>query len=208
MAALCTPCICAQPERARGERGEPERCLGVRRSQDFFNHVLEQHARLYPGNELDTPPPSLVTGVPTTENCAHGEGRRMMYFHGTDDFVCPYEGTGPEWYDPPREETARRWARHNRCANEDPEIEQVSELAQRWVWSGCTAPTEYYKIEDFGHTWPGCAQPRLLPRLFQGRFLLLLRRRQLAQKQRRGCAEGRCQCVQVAWGEPLWDRGE
>ena len=83
----------------------------------------------------------------------------MMYFHGTDDFVCPYEGTGPEWYDPPREETARRWARHNRCANEDPEIEQVSELAQRWVWSGCAAPTEYYKIEDFGHTWPGCAQP-------------------------------------------------
>ena len=160
---------------------------------------------LYPGNELDTPPPSLVTGAPTTENCAHGEGRRMMYFHGTDDFVCPYEGTGPEWYDPPREETARRWARHNRCSNEDPEIEQVSELAQRWVWSGCTAPTEYYKIEDFGHTWPGCAQPRLLPRLFQGRFLLLLRRRQLAQKQRRGCAEGRCQCVQVAWGEPLWD---
>ena len=78
--------------------------------------------------ELDTPPPSLVTGEPTTENCAHGEGRRMMYFHGTDDFVCPYEGTGPEWYDPPREETARRWARHNRCANEDPEIEDKVEL--------------------------------------------------------------------------------
>ena len=81
----------------------------------------------------------------------------MVYFHGTDDFVCPYEGTGPEWYDPPREETARRWGRHNNCSNEDPEIEQVSELAQRWVWSGCAAPTEYYKIEDFGHTWPGCA---------------------------------------------------
>ena len=25
----------------------------------------------------------------------------MMYFHGTDDFVCPYEAQG-EWYDPPR----------------------------------------------------------------------------------------------------------
>eukprot|EP01043_Picozoa_sp_COSAG02_P011194 COSAG02_NODE_408_length_22892_cov_35.212785_20_plen_270_part_00 len=67
------------------------------------------------GFELDTPPPSLVTGVPTIEDCAHAQGRRLIYFHGTDDNVCPYDGTGPCWYDPPREETARRWARHNHC---------------------------------------------------------------------------------------------
>ena len=119
----------------------------------------------------------------------------MMYFHGTDDFVCPYEGTGPEWYDPPREETARRWARHNRCANEDPEIEQVSELAQRWVWSGCTAPTEYYKIEDFGHTWPGCAQPPSLPiPPLPGQILS-------SPLVAAACAEAEQGCIRIAEGD-------
>lgn len=41
------------------------------------------------------------------------------------------------------------------CHAEEPTIEQLTELTERWTWSGCSAPTEYYKIEDFGHVWPG-----------------------------------------------------
>ena len=58
----------------------------------------------------------------------------------------------------------------------------------------------YYKIEDFGHTWQ--VRARLLPRLFLGDSSSTL-----GDTSRRGCAEG-CQCVRVAWGEPLWDRGK
>jgi|AACY02.17.fsa_nt_gi Poly(3-hydroxybutyrate) depolymerase len=76
---------------------------------------------------------------------------------GTEDRVCPYEGDGPCWFDPHREEIAQRWARHNRCAGEWAE-EQVSELAFKYSWPAgeCDlAETVFYKLEDFGHSWPG-----------------------------------------------------
>jgi len=41
---------------------------------------------------LDTPPPSFVTESPTTENCAHGQPRRFIYFHGTEVRNTPFLG--------------------------------------------------------------------------------------------------------------------
>ena len=58
---------------------------------------------------LDAPPRSFVTGEPTTQDCAHGQPRRFIYFHGTEDTVCPYEGDCSDWKEPPREECAQRW---------------------------------------------------------------------------------------------------
>eukprot|EP01051_Picozoa_sp_SAG22_P005575 SAG22_NODE_335_length_12071_cov_5.268771_9_plen_1174_part_00 len=114
---------------------------------------------------LDTPPPSFVTGSPTAQNCAHGQPRRFIYFHGTEDTVCPYLGdcSPSDWYEPPREECAQRWGRHNQCtvgSGYDWQEEQLTELAFRYSWpSACPSDsageTVFYKIRDFGHEWPG-----------------------------------------------------
>jgi poly(3-hydroxybutyrate) depolymerase len=83
---------------------------------------------------LNAPPDSFATGEPTTHNCAHGQPRRYIYFHGTEDSVCPYLGDCSCWKEPPREECAHRWGRHNLCTTGtgyDWTEEQVSQTGAR-----------------------------------------------------------------------------
>ena len=85
---------------------------------------------------LDTPPDSFVTGEPSTLNCAHGQPRRFIYFHGTEDNVCPYLGDcSGGWFEPPREECAQRWGRHNGCtagSGYDWAEEQLTDLSFKY----------------------------------------------------------------------------
>jgi polyhydroxybutyrate depolymerase len=81
-----------------------------------------------------------------------------MYFHGTEDRVCPYEGSGSPWFDPPAEDLAKRWAKHNKCSGEWVE-EIVSAEVVRYTWAECEAETEFYKIVGGGHQWPGTSWP-------------------------------------------------
>ncbi len=113
-----------------------------------------ENGGFYNGNNMGTPPVSFITGMPTAENCAHGQGRPLMYFHGTADRLCPYAGSGSPWFDPPAEDLAKRWARHNKCTGDWIEEMLTSEVV-RYTWTDCAAKTEFYKIVGGGHQWPG-----------------------------------------------------
>ena len=86
------------------------------------------------------------------------------------DNVCPYLGdcSNAGWFEPPREECAQRWGRHNGCSatgsGSDWQEEQLTELSFKYSWpaacgSGSQGETVFYKIEDFGHVpAPNCNQ--------------------------------------------------
>ena len=88
------------------------------------------------------------------EECGAAPPRPMIYFHGSDDFVVPIDGSGPPWNDPPVPEAMQRWASHNGCEGA-PEESRISEEVLRYRWRGCDASTEWYLVEGGGHTWPG-----------------------------------------------------
>jgi polyhydroxybutyrate depolymerase len=48
------------------------------------------------------------------------------------------------------------WARHNGCDGE-PTTEDIASDVEKRTWNGCdsAADTDFYVIEDGGHTWPG-----------------------------------------------------
>lgn len=86
--------------------------------------------------------------------CGDAPARPMVYFHGSDDFVVPFAGSGDPWNDPPVPELMQNWAEHNGC---DPERieERISPEVLRYSWNGCEASVEWYLVEGGGHTWPG-----------------------------------------------------
>lgn len=88
--------------------------------------------------------------------CVGAPARPYIYFHGTDDFVCPIDGSGPPWNDPPVADVMGSWAAHNGC-DPVPLEETISDEVVRYVWQNCDASTEWYKVIGGGHTWPGAA---------------------------------------------------
>jgi polyhydroxybutyrate depolymerase len=100
----------------------------------------------------------------TPEACGEAGPTPYVYFHGTDDPVVPYYGNG-EPDAPPGPGSAQYnvqlWADHNNCEPE-PETTDLSAEVTRFTWSGCDAPTSFYRINGGGHTWPGGVDvPRL-----------------------------------------------
>jgi hypothetical protein len=93
------------------------------------------------------------------------------------DNVCPYLGdcSNAGWFEPPREECAQRWGRHNGCSatgsGSDWQEEQLTELSFKYSWpaacgSGSQGETVFYKIEDFGHVpAPNCNQIKYIQQL-------------------------------------------
>jgi polyhydroxybutyrate depolymerase len=75
-------------------------------------------------------------------------------FHGDLDRVCPIEGSGHPWYDPPVFETMRQWAIHN-GHRPAPSERHISAEVTRYEWAGGDAKTVYYVCAGGGHTWPG-----------------------------------------------------
>ena len=64
------------------------------------------------------------------EECGAAPPRPMIYFHGSDDFVVPIDGSGPPWNDPPVPEAMQRWASHNGCEGA-PEESRISDEAEK-----------------------------------------------------------------------------
>jgi para-nitrobenzyl esterase len=95
-----------------------------------------------------------VTYAYYSAECAEADPVPVIYFHGSEDQVVPFAGSGTPWLDPPVPELMQRWARHNGCQG-DADIQQITPSVVKQSWSGCAAATEWYLIEGGGHTWPG-----------------------------------------------------
>lgn len=95
--------------------------------------------------------------------CADAPPAPLIYFHGTDDKVVPYEG-GSVAGSPrgsitrrvaPVDQTMADWANHNGCSPE-PTTTEIGDTTNI-VWGNCTAnaTVDFYRVNDGGHTWPG-----------------------------------------------------
>ncbi|NQX90396.1 MAG: hypothetical protein HRT77_17280, partial [Halioglobus sp.] len=88
------------------------------------------------------------------QECRHAPSAPMLYFHGTDDVVVPFEGSSAPWFDPPVPQLMADWAAHNGC-NDIPQEERVAYDVLRYTFTACDAPVSWYLVEGGGHTWPG-----------------------------------------------------
>lgn len=118
---------------------------------------------------------AAIAGVEYNEPC-DGPAVPVIAFHGVKDPIVPFEGGGlnsvriadtyfyrgtvPVGTATPVgvEESMRRWAQHNSC-DAEPEEERLSPEVRWRHWTGCSAPTELYIVDNGGHAWPGKPQP-------------------------------------------------
>jgi polyhydroxybutyrate depolymerase len=90
--------------------------------------------------------------------CGAARPRPLIIFHGTADPVVPYAGgpvaTNRGFSVSNTEQTAAKWAEHNRCTS-GPVTTHLGSEVTRLRWNGCAAPVVLYRIDGGGHTWPG-----------------------------------------------------
>ena len=101
-----------------------------------------------------------VAGSPYSDLCRTKGPMPIVIFHGTGDWVVPFNGgIGP--IDPVSiPENLKRWAEHNGCNMTLKTEEVASDVTREW-YDGCTngADAELYVIHGGGHTWPGSEDP-------------------------------------------------
>lgn len=80
----------------------------------------------------------------------------LIYFHGTDDDVVPFEGGEARGYEvAPATETMADWATHNSCAVPPTESTTNDVIATTWTSCALAADIDFYTVIGGGHTWPG-----------------------------------------------------
>ncbi len=99
--------------------------------------------------------------------CTNGPPVSVIAFHGTDDFVVPYDG-GPIFGGagviyPGVAKGMSGWVSRAHCAA-TPQRTAASAHVTLERWTGCAAGTtvELYTVEGGGHTWPGAFPVPLL----------------------------------------------
>lgn len=88
--------------------------------------------------------------------CDDAPPASILYFHGTDDRVVPFDGGSTPLF-PVRAVDAvlGDWAAHDGCAAR-PQEQEVGDDVEHRTWTGCDdARLEAYIVEGGGHTWPG-----------------------------------------------------
>ncbi|WP_127842287.1 alpha/beta hydrolase family esterase [Actinomyces wuliandei] len=81
----------------------------------------------------------------------------VLTFHGTDDWVNPYEGSADPRWGYSVDTALGRWAELNQCT-EPPAQTQVSEQVLLTSYDGCpggSGRVQGYTLAGAGHTWPG-----------------------------------------------------
>ncbi|MBW2465068.1 MAG: prolyl oligopeptidase family serine peptidase [Deltaproteobacteria bacterium] len=99
-------------------------------------------------------PVAAVLGLPD-EQCTPSRPVPVMEFHGTSDFIVPYDGGGFSDYRSV-DDTIASWRTINGCTG-DPTVTFDMGDTTCQTWSACEAGAEVIlcTIEDGGHLWPG-----------------------------------------------------
>lgn len=112
--------------------------------------------------------PGLLAGIApvaatmsgnTWRHCSPNAPTPVMHIHGADDETVPDDGSIERYGGwsgaPPLDEVIEYWARLN--ATLPPETITVSDKTSARIYLNDAKGNEvwYYRIEDFGHAWPG-----------------------------------------------------
>lgn len=89
---------------------------------------------------------------PEGGTCAPSRPVPVVEFHGSADTTIPYAGNPAKGL-PPILDWVSDWAVRDRCSAGPETITPVAGVT-RYVWKGCTAAVEHYRIDGLGHTWP------------------------------------------------------
>lgn len=99
-----------------------------------------------------------VAGGYVPVDCPDAGAVPVIAFHGLDDLVTPYEGSGPPAQTLlPVYDVIAAQAERNGCSGE-PGVTSAFGITT-YTWTGCEAATVLYALPDHGHAWPGRPLP-------------------------------------------------
>ncbi len=88
--------------------------------------------------------------------CGAAPPAPLIYFHGTDDDVVPFEGGTARGFEvAPVPEVMASWAAHNQCGATPAETVIADVTVLEWANCALDADVDFYQVADGGHTWPG-----------------------------------------------------
>lgn len=111
------------------------------------------------GLRAGRPDPDDVS-VPEVEDCRPSRPVPVVTWHGQQDTVNPYPGSGDLRWGYAVPVAAQTWARLNGC-RQGPLAQAVTEHVTRLTYTGCRrdADVVLYRISNGGHVWPGPSEP-------------------------------------------------
>lgn len=106
------------------------------------------------------PPDVADLTMPEAGTCDPEHPVSVVTFHGTDDFVNPYQGNADPRWGYTVQTAASTWASLNGC-RVGPTTTSVSESVVAYSWTKCVghADVVLYEVAGGGHTWPGTDMP-------------------------------------------------
>jgi len=101
---------------------------------------------------------AAIGGIRFPGPCSAARSMPILAFHGTGDTTNPYAGGGEAYWGTSVESAIDGWGQHNGCGprRESPVAPSVVQLG--YGGAGC-ADVSLYRIEGFGHSWPGAIYP-------------------------------------------------
>ncbi len=90
------------------------------------------------------------------QDCSPTRPMPVLAFHGLQDQLAPYAGSGFDVMEPPIEDWAAAWASRDGCLAA-PVVSTPAETVTVRTWSTCQGNAEVllYTLADEGHSWPG-----------------------------------------------------
>jgi polyhydroxybutyrate depolymerase len=134
---------------------------GARMSSALGCHLSGKIAAIAAGAGLRAgrPDPDDVS-VPELEDCRPARAVPVVSWHGQQDTVNPYPGSGDLRWGYAVPVAAQSWARLNGCRS-GPLATAVTEHVTRLTYTGCRqgADVVLYRISNGAHVWPGATEP-------------------------------------------------
>jgi len=98
---------------------------------------------------------AAVGGIRFPGPCTVARPFPILAFHGTADDVNPYDGGGQPYWGTGVEPAVLGWAEHNACPLRSDAQFSAAVLEISYGGAGCGNEVVLYRIDGFGHTWPG-----------------------------------------------------
>jgi polyhydroxybutyrate depolymerase len=101
---------------------------------------------------------AAIGGLRFPGPCSEARNMPVLAFHGTADPTNPYAGGGQPYWGTGVESALEGWASHNGCGprRESRVAPSVDQLA---YGGGSCSDVVLYRIDGFGHAWPGVLVP-------------------------------------------------